>query len=234
MKESICSNGGRQQSYPSLSKPSYSPSRVPTSTTSLVRQGKKNSRSSGGSTRSTPRLPFSDHARSSPSWQMSKSTSEGTEYETIAPKWGLKPSIRGQISLNQGQGQSTKSIPTSCEASPLTGQIKCGESTSPTSGWHPTGCTSWPSSTGTADTSLLGRSQKPWSYPSCWTVATRRWARPCRRLSTQTKVATSRRSASPAASRRREPESPWTVEAVMWTTFSPNACGARSNTRRST
>lgn len=167
MKESICSNGVRQQSYPSLSKPSCSPSRGATSITSPVRQGKKNSRSSVGSMSSIPRLPFLDHARSSPSWPMSKSTSEGTEYGTIAPKWGLKPSIRDQICQNQERGQSTKSIPTSCETSPLTGQIKSGESILPTSGWHPIGCIWSPSSTGIADTLSPGRSQKHWSYPSC-------------------------------------------------------------------
>ena len=234
MKEYNCWNGVIKPSCPSHNRQSCSVSREPTSTTSLSRQTKKNSKSSEGSTNSTPRLPSSDHAKSSPSWQASKYTSEGTEYETIAPKWGSKPSTRGQICQNQGLGQSTRSTPTSCETLPLTDQIKSGEWTLLTSGWPQTGCTSSLSLTGTADTSLPGRSQKHWSCPSSWTAATRRSTKRCQKLSTPTRAATSQQNASRAASRRRERRYPWTVVADTWTISSRSACGALSSMRRST
>ena len=234
MKESIYSNGDRQPSYHLLSKPSCSASHVGTSTINPSHQMKKSSRSSDAWTNSTPRLPSSDHESSSPSWRRRTFWSEGTESETIARKWDSKPSTRSQICLNQGWGRNTKSIHICSETSPLIAPTKSGAWTSPTFGWPQAGCIWSPSLTGTADTLSPGRSQKHSSCPSSWTAATKRWARRCRRLSTQIKGAISRLNASRAASRRRERESPWTVEAATWTTFSPNASGDLSSMRRST
>jgi len=205
----------------------------PRCTTSPYRFGNRRCGSWPGSIVATWRIPAAAAAGWWGIWPGMGSRSAVTEYETSCAARGYGRSSRDPAPLFQGIHASA--IPAWWISTNSLQWIRYGLPISPTSRYRRGFCIWWRSWISSPGTCSAGSSPTALTRSSAWRLWRWRWAVAVSRMSsTPIRVASSRHLPSWASFRQRRSRSAGQEGSAVTTTSSLNACGERSNTRRST